>query len=529
MSSREAKDTMQLTQNWKYSLLTALLIIAPVVTLAVVFVWELGDAVPMRSAVVLLTVTLSLVLICMLVAVSVGHHLARSIRAHELAEIKGRLQIEIDLRTRVEGELRDLEGRLDEQVGEQTAELSAANEALRDELEDRALAEGKRRRTEAKRHQTEKMEVVGSLAGGVAHDLNNILSSVINYPELLLMDLPEEDPLFEPLTTIKGCGEKAAAIVQDLLTMTRRGHAVMKVVDLNAGVKDALTTLECNRILQEHPEIQLVTEIDQTVRNITGSSVHLSKVVLNLVRNACESMPGGGIVQIGVENRSIETTPGNGTDVPEGEYAVITVSDAGSGLSPEDLEHIFEPFYTKKVMGRSGTGLAMAVVWGIVEDHDGYILAHNKEGGGTTFALYFPVTRDEAVEARPMPELESYMGKGETILIVDDMEVQRTLASRMLTLLNYTPVEVTSGEAAVEYLRANHADLVMLDMIMDPGIDGLETYRRILEIKPDQKAIIVSGYSESSRVHDAQALGAGDFVKKPYLLETLGSAIRANL
>jgi len=166
---------------------------------------------------------------------------------------------------------------------------------------------------------------------------------------------------------------------------------------------------------------------------------------------------------------------------------VLTISDTGTGISPENIEKIFEPFYTKKKMGRSGTGLGMAVVWGTVKDHNGYIDVESTEEKGTTFTLYFPVTR-KSVEERSEISLKDYMGKGEAILIVDDVEEQRQIASGMLKELGYSVVSVSSGEEAVEHLKTNKVDLLVLDMIMDPGMDGFrKPTKKILEVRPRAK------------------------------------------
>lgn len=180
-------------------------------------------------------------------------------------------------------------------------------------------------------------------------------------------------------------------------------------------------------------------------------------------------------------------------------------------------------------MGRSGTGLGLAVVWGTVKDHNGYINVQSEEGKGTVFTLYFPVTREEVSRQVPKTPITELMGKEDTILVIDDIKGQRELAEEMLQRLNYKVSTVASGEEAAEFLKCHSVDLVVLDMIMDQGMDGLDTYRKILEIHPRQKAIIVSGYSESDRVHQAQALGAGAYVKKPYTLEKLGQAVKKEL
>jgi CheY-like chemotaxis protein len=193
------------------------------------------------------------------------------------------------------------------------------------------------------------------------------------------------------------------------------------------------------------------------------------------------------------------------------------------------MERIFEPFYTKKVMGRSGTGLGMSVVWGTVKDHGGYIDVQSTKEKGTIFTLYFPITRKELAKDKSRISIEGYKGKGESILVVDDVQEQREIASQILKKLSYSVTSVSSGEEAVDYLKDNSADLLLLDMIMDPGIDGLETYKRIIEFHPEQKALIASGFSESDRVKETQRLGAGAYLKKPFLLEKIGLAVRGEL
>jgi CheY-like chemotaxis protein len=240
-------------------------------------------------------------------------------------------------------------------------------------------------------------------------------------------------------------------------------------------------------------------------------------------------MPNGGVVEITTSNVYLDKPIQGYDDVKEGDYVVLSVSDKGEGIPSADLKRIFEPFYTKKVMGRSGTGLGLAVVWGTVKDHNGYINVESKEGKGTTFNLYFPITREEISSDQIRVTLSEYMGNGETILVVDDVEGQRDLAAGMLRTLNYSIASVSSGEDAVAYMKEHEVDLMVLDMIMDPGMDGLDTYKSVLEIHPKQKAIIVSGFSETDRVHAAQALGAGAYVRKPYVIQKLGLAVRTEL
>jgi CheY-like chemotaxis protein len=283
------------------------------------------------------------------------------------------------------------------------------------------------------------------------------------------------------------------------------------------------------KISSFHPNVQVKTSLEADLLNIMGSPVHLEKTVMNLVSNAAEAMQNGGTLIIATSNQYLDRPIQGYDDVREGDYVVLSVSDTGEGIAASDLKRIFEPFYTKKVMGRSGTGLGLAVVWGTVKDHDGYIDVQSEEGKGSTFMLYFPVTREEMANEQEAVLPESYAGRGESILVVDDVKEQRDLATNMLTRLGYQVNAVASGEEAVEYIKAGSVDIIVLDMIMDPGIDGLETYQRVIEINPKQKAIIVSGFSETNRVKKAQELGAGAYVKKPYVLERIGLAVRNEL
>ncbi len=385
------------------------------------------------------------------------------------------------------------------------------------------------RRLERQLAQAQKMKAVGTLAGGVAHDLNNILSGIVSYPDLLLMDLPEDSPLREPIETMQASGKKAAAVVQDLLTLARRGVSVSEVVNLNEIIDDYLDSPQMEKLLSFHPGVEFQTDLDSKALNIMGSSVHLSKTVMNLVSNAAEAMPDGGKISISTENRYIDQPIAGYDDVEEGDYVVLTVADCGIGIPKDEIGRIFEPFYTKKTMGRSGTGLGMAVVWGTVKDHRGYIHIESIEGMGTAFKLYFPVTRTPKNGEENSASTNDYKGNGETILVVDDVEEQRTIASKLLKHLGYAVKTAASGEEAVTYMDSNGADLVILDMIMPPGMDGLETYRELITKHPEQKAIIASGFSETDRVKQAQHLGAGQYVKKPYTIEKIGLAVKTEL
>ncbi len=390
-------------------------------------------------------------------------------------------------------------------------------------------AEKDKRALETRLQRAQKMEAIGTLAGGVAHDLNNILSGIVSYPELLLMDIPQDSPLRKPVLTIQKAGERAAAIVQDLLTLARRGVVTTKVLNLNSIISEYLKSPEFENLKINHPNVQIKTDFETDLLHILGSPVHLSKTIMNLVTNAAEAIPDLGEINISTRNSYIDESLSGFDKIKEGDYVILTVSDTGIGIPSEDLERIFEPFYTKKVMGKSGTGLGMAVVWGTVKDHKGYIDVRSKGGKGTEFSLYFPVIRQDLTRDDPLLCIEDLMANGESVLVVDDVEDQRKIASEMLTKLGYSVAAVSSGEEAVDYMKHHSVDLLVLDMIMDPGIDGLDTYKKILEMHPNQKAIIASGYSETERVKEAQRLGATSYVKKPYLLEKIGKVVKEEI
>ncbi|MBW1783839.1 MAG: response regulator, partial [Deltaproteobacteria bacterium] len=376
--------------------------------------------------------------------------------------------------------------------------------------------------------QSQKMEAIGLMAGGVAHDLNNILSGIVSYPELVLMELPEDSPLRKPIQTIQESGLRAADVVADLLTIARGVATGRQVLNLNTIVTEYLDSPEHQRLEKTRPLVRFKAQLDPDILNMSGSTTHIKKTLMNLVTNASEAIEHGGTVTISTMNRYLDEPMKGYEDIRTGEYVMLIVSDDGSGISSADLERIFEPFYTKKIMGRSGTGLGLGVVWNTVQDHNGYINV-NSDDKETVFELYFPVTREELSDKREEVPLEDYRGHGERILVVDDEERQREIACGILVKLGYTVEAVTSGEEAIEYVKDNPADLIVLDMVMPKGINGGETYQEIIKIRPGQKAIIASGYSRTNEVAIAQKLGAGKYIKKPYTVGKIGIAVKEEL
>lgn len=379
---------------------------------------------------------------------------------------------------------------------------------------------------------SKKMEAIGLLAGGVAHDLNNILSGIVSLPELILMDPKLSPKQAKAVQTIKASGQRAVAVVNDLLTMTRGAASAKEPIILNRLVRTYLFSPEHKALEAAFPTTTIETDLDEELLNINGSAIHINKTLMNLVNNAFEainvSASSKNQILIQTRNQYVDFPIRGYDSIHPGEYVMLTVADSGDGISESDIDRIFEPFYTKKVMGRSGTGLGLTVVWNTVQDHNGYIDVETT-ANGTRFTLYFPATRKAAPEKIETSDIQQLAGKGEAILVVDDEETQRLIACEFLRKLGYTPNAVSDGEAAVAYLQQHPVDLLVLDMIMPAGINGRETYERILEIKPGQKAIIASGFSESEDVKAAQRLGAGPYLKKPYTLEKLGRAVQAEL
>ncbi len=385
------------------------------------------------------------------------------------------------------------------------------------------------RELEEKLQRAKKMELIGTMAGGVAHDLNNILSGLVSYPELLLMQLSTDSPLKEPISFMHDAGLRAAEIVQDLLTLTRRGITVENSINLNHVIHDYFISAAHKRLEKSYPDIRFKVYPEDDLLNIMGSDSHISKIVMNLVMNAAEAIKAKGTVTVESFNRYLDMPLRGYDDILEGEYVVLRVTDNGAGIPEKDLNRIFEPFYTKKQMGRSGSGLGLSVVWNCVKDHKGYIEVTSKINKGSTFELYFPATRKETGQEPESFLMDDFKGNKETILVVDDVHEQRRIARDSLKMLGYKPFTVASGEKAVLFLTKRAVDLIILDMKMEPGMDGLKTYKKILKIKPDQKAIIASGFSENSRVKEALKIGAGQYVKKPYTIKKLAHAIKKEL
>jgi PAS domain S-box-containing protein len=373
----------------------------------------------------------------------------------------------------------------------------------------------------------QRMQSLGVLAGGVAHDLNNILGPLVGYPQLIMEQLPGGSAISKHVATIEKSARRAADIVQDLLTLARRGRYEMTPLDLNEVIENYLASAEFHSLHARFPEIEIERQLATDLPKVHGSAAHLSKVAMNLTLNAVDAMPNGGTLTVRTECSQIDKLAGGFDNISPGKYVIFSVSDTGVGIPKESIRRIFEPFYSTKQMGRSGSGLGLAVVYGVAKDHDGYVDVRSRLGKGSDFLLYLPAV-EATIETR-VDEQQVQVWGNERILVVDDIGEQRQLASTLLGNLGYLVETSATGREAVDRLRREDFDLVVLDMIMEPDFDGLDTYREIIGFKPEQKAIIVSGFSETQRVRTAEKLGVALYLKKPYTMQQLGRAIREAL
>ena len=394
-------------------------------------------------------------------------------------------------------------------------------------IADRKRADDERQELQKQLERAQRMESLGLLAGGVAHDLNNMLGPVVGYSEMLTRELPGDSKSADRAKKVLKSAIDAAAVIQDLLTLARCGRYEMASVDVNHVISCYLDSVGFESLRERHPNVNLFTELSPSLGTILGSEVHLGKLIMNLVVNAYEAMPDGGSLTIRTEHVSIDRLYGGFQNIDSGEYVIIRVKDSGEGIAPEDLAKIFEPYFSKKKMGHSGSGLGLAVVYGIVKDHGGYYDIISEVGKGAEFVLYFPLAKDSPRFSECLPSEAA--GGAETVLVVDDCSEQLALATEVLSGLGYTVLTAGNGARALEIIRQREIDIVALDMIMEPGFDGLDTLKAALLVRPHLKSVIISGYSTTDRVESALALGASALVAKPYTIDVLARALRMAL
>ncbi len=378
-----------------------------------------------------------------------------------------------------------------------------------------------RKQLEEQLLRAQRLETAGQVASQVAHDFKNLLSPLVAFPELIKMDIPEDSPIAGYLDVMLESARRMAEINDNLLALGRRGHIVMRPTNLNAVVEQATA-----QMADRPPSLMVECLLDPDLLSVKGSPAQLLRMVSNLISNAREAMQDAGLLALKTENIFVEESLGRYSRIKCGEYVRLVVADTGCGIPAEIQDRIFDVFFTtKRTDQKRGSGLGLSIVQAIVDDHKGYLDLESRPGEGTSFSIYLPVSREPLGE-KPRDEVR---GGTESLLVVDDDPLQLQVMGNLLGRLGYRIDAVTSGKAALDYLRDHAPDLLILDMIMPPEMDGVETYRRALKLRPGQRAIVVSGFAQSERVEEVRALGVGAFVSKPVTMEALARAVRAEL
>jgi len=371
------------------------------------------------------------------------------------------------------------------------------------------------------------MEAVGRLAGGVAHDFNNILTGINGCAEMLLGTLDRKDPRRPDVSEIHNAGQRAAALVDQLLAFSRKQAAVPKVVQANEIIDRSQRMFR--RIIGE--DIELVFEPERNLGRIVIDPVQLEQILVNLAVNARDAMSRGGRLLIETANVSLDQEPVVIDDQPQhvdGAHVLITVSDSGCGMNPATLARIFEPFFSARQRG-PGTGLGLSTVYGIVRQNGGFVRVESAPGQGTTFRIYFPTTEAEAsaAESQRMPAEAECQG---TVLVVEDEPVVRRLAVRILRMQGYSVLEAENGTAALRVCeqQPDRIDLLLTDVVM-PGLNGKELFEALRANHPTLRVLYMSGHSEDIITRHGVADAGHAFVQKPFTVKTLVQSVRRAL
>ena len=376
---------------------------------------------------------------------------------------------------------------------------------------------------EAELMQSQKMEAIGSLAGGIAHDFNNLLTGILGYANLLKFSAKPGSDVLKAANVIQDAADRASQLTAQLLGFARKGKNLAVPVDIHRMIDDVASLLE--RTLDKN--IRIVKFLTPEPVSVVGDPTQLQQLLMNMAMNARDAMPGGGVLTFSTSVERIdEYSSAVHGGLPPGAYAKIDVADTGTGIQAAHLEKIFDPFFTTKEQGK-GTGLGLAMVFGIVKNHGGHIGVESKVGAGTLFKVYLPLN-DQAVKAEGMvpastPEVESGRGR---ILLIDDQETVREVCSAMLQTLGYLVSTACDGREGVEFYRrsGSNIDLVIIDMIM-PNLGGRDCFREIKAMNPEVKAILSTGFSLDGAVQEIINEGIIGFIQKPYRLEQLSHAV----
>jgi len=383
----------------------------------------------------------------------------------------------------------------------------------------RKQAEDEKKKLEEQVQQAQKLEAIGTLAGGIAHAFNNLLMAIQGNTSLLLCDMDSCHPYFDALKNIENSVRNGAKLTNQLLGYARKGKYRVEPVKLNQLVEETADAVGRTR-----KEIIIHRRLSEDLLAIEAEQGQIEQVLLNLYINAADSMPNGGKIIVRTLNVSHEDMRRKLYDPKPGNYVQLTVTDSGIGMDKRTQKRIFEPFFTTKGMGR-GTGLGLASVYGIVKSHGGYIEVESEKGHGTTFSIFLPACSIEIPKTinSSNPIIE---GSG-TILLVDDEEIVLEAGIKMLERLGYSVLKAGSGTEAVEVYKDNKEtiDLVILDMIM-PGVGGGETYDRMKKINPTVKVLLSSGYSADGQAAEILKRGCKDFIQKPFNLNKLSTKVK---
>ena len=376
------------------------------------------------------------------------------------------------------------------------------------------------KKTEKQLQQAQRMEAIGTLAGGIAHDFNNLLMGIQGRTSLTLMDMDSSNPHFIHLKGVEDHVKSAAGLTKQLLAFSRGGKYEVKPTDLKELVNKSSTMFGRTR-----KEITIHKKSQKDIWAVEADQSQIEQVLLNMYVNAWQSMPGGGELNLEIENVTLDETFVKPYDLKPGRYVKISVADTGVGMDKATLARIFDPFFTTKEMGR-GTGLGLASAYGIIKNHDGIITVYSEKGRGATFNIFLPASGKKVTKS--IRSTEGIIKGSETILLVDDEDIILDVAQELLKTLGYKVLTAKSGDAAVELYKANRddIDMVILDMIM-PDMDGGETYDRLKEINPNLKVLLSSGYSIDGQASEIMLRGCNGFIQKPFNINDLSQTIRA--
>ena len=387
----------------------------------------------------------------------------------------------------------------------------------------RKKAEEEKSRLEHQLQQSQKMETVGRLAGGIAHDFNNLLTAILGNVELCMLKAGTGNNIYPKLEMIKKASESAADLTRRILAFSRKQIINPEIIDLNDMISHMNKMLE--RVIGE--DIQLDTAAAADNSNVLADPGQIEQIIMNLSVNARDAMPGGGILTIKTENVLLDSEYcRNHVYAIPGEYVLLSVTDTGSGMSPEVQKHLFEPFYTTKPKGQ-GTGLGLSMVYGAIKQNNGTVEVESEEGNGTRFNLYFPVYYGEAAAAPDRPGREIKYEGEETILLVEDNKMVLEFAAHILEEAGFRVLEAQSGETAqdLEISYTGRIDLLVTDVVM-PGMNGTVLGEILREKRPEMKVILTSGYTENI-IKQQNVTGEGTgFIGKPYSASSLLQKVR---